>query len=98
MSMSASKGITVNTVLIMGVEAGIIPHPRGRLDEERRLLYVGMTRATSMTVLTAAARRTGPTARHGTANINQPRGRSPLLVDLPIGQWTDGSAYVEELG
>ena len=98
LSISASKGITVNTVLVMGVEAGIIPHPRGRLDEERRLLYVGMTRATRMTVLTAAARRTGPTARHGIANINRPRGRCPLLVGLPIGQWTDGSDYVERFG
>lgn len=94
MTMSASKGLTVDSAYLMGVEAGILPHPRASVDEERRLLYVAMTRSTHTTILTAATRRTGPTARHGAPNINQPRGRCPLLADLPMGQWHDGPQYV----
>lgn len=94
MTMTASKGLTVNSVFVMGVEAGIIPHPRGDLDEERRLLYVAVTRATDYCVLTWANRRTGPTARHGAPNVNRPRGRCPLFDGLPIGQWQDGDHFV----
>ena len=94
MSMSTSKGLTVNSVFVVGVEAGIIPHPRATVDEERRLLYVAMTRATEYCVLTAAARRTGPTARHGTQNVNQPRGRCPLFDGLPISRWQAGEVFV----
>lgn len=96
MSMGASKGLTVNTAIVMGVEAGIIPHPKGNEDEERRLLYVAMTRATDFCALTFAQRRTGPTARHGVVNVNQPRGRCPLFQGLPISQWSDGNVYLEE--
>lgn len=94
MTMTASKGLTVNSVFVMGVEAGIIPHPRGDLDEERRLLYVAMTRATDYCVLTWANRRTGPTARHGAPNVNRPRGRCTLFDGLPMGQWQDGDEFV----
>jgi DNA helicase-2/ATP-dependent DNA helicase PcrA len=97
MSMTSSKGITINTCIVMGVERGIIPHPRAQIEEERRLLYVAMTRATDMCVLTFAGRRRGPTARHGAANVNRPRGRSPLLEALPIGQHQDGRLVVDAL-
>jgi len=97
MSLTSSKGITVNTCIVMGVENGIIPHPRGNIEEERRLLYVGMTRATEMCALTFAHRRTGPTARHGAANVNRPRGRSPLLEALPFGRYRDGRSFVDGL-
>lgn len=96
MSMTASKGLTADSVFVLGVEAGIVPHPRSRIDEERRLMYVAMTRATALTVLTAAARRTGPTARQGAPNVNQPRGRCPLFDGLPIAQWRAGEPYVRE--
>lgn len=97
MSMTSSKGITVDTCIVMGVESGIIPHPRGLIEEERRLLYVGMTRATEMCALTFAHRRQGPTARHGAANVNRPRGRSPLIEALPIGRYQDGRRFVDEM-
>ena len=97
MTMTASKGLTVNTCVVMGVERNLIPHPRARVDEERRLLYVAMTRATDMCVLTFARRRRGQIARLGAPSVNRPRGRSPLLENLPIGQWRNGRDVVNEL-
>jgi DNA helicase-2/ATP-dependent DNA helicase PcrA len=97
MSITSSKGITVNTCIVMGVESGIIPHPKGQEEEERRLLYVAMTRATEMSILTFAHKRKGQTARHGIANVNRLRGRSPLLETLPIGQYRDGQETIKEL-
>lgn len=49
MTLHACKGLEFKEVFITGVEEGLIPHyyalQSGDLDEERRLLYVGMTRA-----------------------------------------------------
>lgn len=97
MSMTSSKGITVNTCIVMGVENGIIPHPKATLEEDRRLLYVAMTRATDMCILTYSHYRQGPTAWHGTPNVNEQRGRSPLLETLPIGQYQDGPMFVDAI-
>jgi DNA helicase-2/ATP-dependent DNA helicase PcrA len=62
MSMHAAKGLEFPTVVIAGLEEGLFPHSRSaeseeELEEERRLCYVGLTRAQSHLVLTSAARR-----------------------------------------
>lgn len=97
MTITKSKGLTVNTCIVMGVEEGIIPHPKGDEGEERRLLYVAITRATEMSILTFAHRRTGPTARQGIPNVNRPRGRCTLLENLPIGQYQNGKDVILRL-
>ena len=84
MSMASSKGLTVKAALVVGVEQGVIPLARANSDEERRLLYVAMTRSTDYLYLTWAGRRTGPTARTGAPNVGRGRNRSPLLTQGPI--------------
>ncbi len=101
MTMNGSKGLTVNTAVVLGVEEGIVPRtePGTNADEERRLLYVAMTRATDMCVLTYAQRRSGPSARIGTPNVGGTRNRSPLLDTLPggVGDAQIGMAWVARL-
>jgi ATP-dependent DNA helicase UvrD/PcrA len=62
MTMHAAKGLEFPVVVIAGLEEGLFPHSRASadeadMDEERRLCYVGMTRARSQLILTSAARR-----------------------------------------
>jgi DNA helicase-2/ATP-dependent DNA helicase PcrA len=62
MTMHAAKGLEFPIVFIAGMEEGLFPHSRAfedasELEEERRLCYVGMTRARQRLVLTSAARR-----------------------------------------
>jgi DNA helicase II / ATP-dependent DNA helicase PcrA len=62
MTMHSAKGLEFPVVCIAGLEDGLFPHSRSRddeaeLEEERRLCYVGMTRAETRLVLSGAARR-----------------------------------------
>ncbi len=62
MTMHAAKGLEFPVVILAGMEEGLFPHSRSsddleELEEERRLCYVGMTRAQGRLVLTGAARR-----------------------------------------
>jgi DNA helicase-2/ATP-dependent DNA helicase PcrA len=62
MTLHSAKGLEFPTVILAGLEEGLFPHSRSRddeeeLEEERRLCYVGMTRARATLVLTGAARR-----------------------------------------
>jgi DNA helicase-2/ATP-dependent DNA helicase PcrA len=62
MTLHSAKGLEFPVVIMAGLEEGLFPHSRSRddleeLEEERRLCYVGMTRARTRLVLTGAARR-----------------------------------------
>ena len=62
MTLHAAKGLEFPLVVLAGMEDGLFPHSRTlddeeELEEERRLCYVGMTRAERRLVLTSAARR-----------------------------------------
>jgi len=63
MTLHAAKGLEFDVVFIAGCEEGIIPYTIGSRkdtdqEEERRLLYVGMTRARNLLLLTHAVERT----------------------------------------
>jgi len=75
------KGLEFPVVFMVGMEEGLLPHLRaleepGGVDEERRLCYVGMTRAMKRLYLFNAFRR----HLFGTANLNLP---SRFLAELP---------------
>jgi DNA helicase-2/ATP-dependent DNA helicase PcrA len=61
MTLHNAKGLEYPTVFIAGCEEGVFPHSRaldeGGLEEERRLFYVGITRAMRQLYLTYARRR-----------------------------------------
>jgi len=62
MTMHAAKGLEFPVVIVAGMEEGLFPHSRSledeeEVEEERRLCYVGLTRARERLILTSAARR-----------------------------------------
>lgn len=62
MTMHAAKGLEFKVVFLIGMEEGIMPHSMslneaGELEEERRLCYVGITRAKERLYITNAKRR-----------------------------------------
>lgn len=80
LTLHASKGLEFKHVFIMGVEEQILPHhnsiEEGNLEEERRLAYVGITRAQETLTLIYAQKR----KQHGTVIACDP---SRFLEELP---------------
>ncbi|MGZ4399693.1 MAG: ATP-dependent helicase [Gaiellaceae bacterium] len=80
MTLHNAKGLEFRAVFMIGMEEGIFPHARSieeqGIEEERRLCYVGMTRAMERLVLTHAAVR----ALYGRRDYNLP---SRFLDELP---------------
>ena len=86
MTLHAAKGLEFPVVFITGMEEGIFPHARSldsepEIEEERRLCYVGMTRAMNKLYLTYARSRT----IYGGTFISEPsrflREISPQLIE-----------------
>jgi DNA helicase-2/ATP-dependent DNA helicase PcrA len=80
MTLHTAKGLEFRAVFMIGMEEGIFPHSRSieenTLEEERRLCYVGMTRAQERLTLTHAMRRN----LYGRYDANLP---SRFLDELP---------------
>ncbi len=94
LTLHAAKGLEFSRVFIVGLEDGTLPHSRSFDDpeamaEERRLLYVGITRAKDLLTLTYAMNRS-------TFGYSEPSDPSRFLVDLPPGA-LDGHAPVQVL-
>jgi len=91
MSLHAAKGLEFPLVFLSGLEEGLFPHSRTMLipediEEERRLCYVGMTRAMDQLILTRAVYR----RRYGT-DLPEASVPSRFLEEVP-------GALIEELG
>lgn len=82
MTLHSAKGLEFPLVFLAGMEEGLFPHSMsaeepGRMEEERRLCYVGITRAMQKLFLTyAEARR-----MHGQDNYNRP---SRFIQEIPL--------------
>lgn len=87
MTLHMAKGLEFKVIFISGVENGLIPYRKGNdpvdLEEERRLFYVGMTRAKDELFL--LNKRTG--FIYGKKTIRSP---SPFLSDIP-------EAYIQKI-
>jgi DNA helicase-2/ATP-dependent DNA helicase PcrA len=87
MTLHAAKGLEFKVVFLVGLEEGLFPHKRGledvnQMEEERRLCYVGLTRAKEQLYLVHAARRT----LYGNTMVNPP---SRFLTDIPSHLWSE---------
>ena len=94
MTMASSKGLTVQATIIIAAEDGIIPRPQASLAEERRLLYVALTRARRFVYATWSRRRYGPTARAGVPNVGDRRTLTAYLRNGPVPS-SDGRQYLQ---
>jgi DNA helicase-2/ATP-dependent DNA helicase PcrA len=81
LTLHAAKGLEFPVVFIVGLDEGVLPHQRSMEDgeamlEERRLMYVGMTRAKDRLYLLRAFRR----STYGDSSISE---ASRFLYDIP---------------
>ncbi|MCL6447476.1 MAG: DNA helicase PcrA [Armatimonadetes bacterium] len=81
MTLHSAKGLEFPVVFLIGMEEGVFPHSRslfdqGELEEERRLCYVGITRARQRLYLTRCWQRT----LYGATRVNVP---SRFLEEIP---------------
>jgi len=93
-TLHQAKGLEFPVVFIVGVEEGILPHFKSfddpaQMEEERRLCYVGITRAKQRVYLVRAFRR----SLRGGSTVNKP---SRFLEDIPQRLITGGGLWSGE--
>ena len=83
MTLHSAKGLEFTNVTMIGVEEGILPHRNSieeeTVEEERRLMYVGMTRAMKNLTISYVKKRKSRFAQDDTAEV----GPSRFLDELP---------------
>jgi DNA helicase-2/ATP-dependent DNA helicase PcrA len=102
MTMHAAKGLEFPIVFLTGLEEGVFPHTRAltdmaELDEERRLAYVGVTRAMDRLYLSFAARRTlfGNTFSHPRSRFIEEMPSLEVIGGIGLGQRPGGGRWRE---
>jgi len=104
MSLHASKGLEFDAVYLVGVEQGVLPHEKalkdrgGRgLEEERRLCYVGFTRARKLLRVTWCRKRQDAYSRGSTVRY-RPSRPSQFLVESGLMTPADYEGAVHAAG
>ncbi|GAF98067.1 unnamed protein product, partial [marine sediment metagenome] len=97
-TMHKAKGLTAKGVIIVGAEDEYIPGTRKGEpdDDERRLLYVSLSRAKHYLAITYCNRRTGNQRWTGRTSGQQRRKLTRFLVDCSIDP-IDGMKYAQQL-
>jgi len=98
LTMHRAKGLTAKAVIIAAAEDQYIPgRARGNeIDDERRLLYVSLTRAKHHLFITYCDNRTGPQKYTGRDTGKTPRSLSRFLIDCPHDP-ENGVDYIKNL-
>ena len=110
MTLHAAKGLEFHAAAVVGLEEGLLPHGRSieseaALEEERRLLFVGMTRAMERLLLTNARYRThrGVHERTIPSRFLEELPREHVIVSdqsdaYDAGGWDEGSSSMDDWG
>ncbi len=98
MTLHAAKGLEFPLVFLVGLEEGLFPHSRTLLapddiEEERRLCYVGMTRAMDKLIVSRARYR-----RRYATNMPEPSVASRFLEEIPLALLQDMGSSPRKTG